>query len=132
MKLLIICFILSLNTAFATPVCKETNQWKCELFLKYDQDRNGIIEDRELSEIYQEEFKKSVEKKVKETYRSEMIVKLSSSIFRYHIKYGKLVDQRNFSSITQFLKFLVKMRFEKTEMDFSDLVLAMSSFKLSR
>lgn len=131
--LVFIILLLSLS-ASANTVCSDHNQWKCDVFEKYDTDSNGFISGVELNYAFEDYFKPYVVNKLTSEDPSAIIAKLAKHYFSYYLVYGEHVDINSYGSLWEFTKFLLKYssELESLELDFADFLFVLSGFDISK
>lgn len=129
-----ILVFFSTTITIASPICKVENQWKCDVYTKYDYNLDGIINRYELSDIFFDYFAPFVDKEIEGNphFNNNFYKKLLKHIFYYHIVTGKLINPQDFNNTWSFTKFLLKEtnHVNRDGMDFSDFVLALSTFRV--
>lgn len=129
---LLIILLFSFNS-FAAPTCRGENQWKCDLFTKYDKDENALIQKAEIVHLYFKVFKEKFATFVinKNPNIPDFALKqVEVALFKYYLKHQDIPELRSFENIWKFIRFILRgVRF-KIEMDFSDFILLLDDFQI--
>lgn len=135
MKLtLILVLTLSVSSLFAAPICKQSNQWKCDIFSKYDANNSSILKKDQIEPLYTNVFQTKVEERIAAEFdfNVNFLKRFAKPIFYYHVKTGKILNPKTFDSIWDFTKFLLRnARARDIEMDYGDFASAINTFQVS-